>query len=115
MRLQQFAWFLSSKLRVAGSNPAGVATSFNDLAVVPHPVSCRGMSRKFSLRFNDSQQLPASPRDMNATWSTSFAARVRRTSRAHFQPFARYSPEAFSIIGFRPASIIFGFSGLQMM
>jgi hypothetical protein len=23
---------------------------------------------------------------------------------AHFQPFARYSPEAFSIIGFRPAS-----------
>ena len=34
---------------------------------------------------------------------------------AHFQPFARYSPEAFSIIGFRPASIIFGFSGLQMM
>jgi len=50
-----------------------------------------------------------------ATWSTSFAARVRRTSRAHFQPFARYSPEAFSIIGFRPASIIFGFSGLLMM
>jgi hypothetical protein len=50
-------------------------------------------------------------RDMD----TSFTARARRTSRAHIQPFARYSPEAFSIIGFRPASIIFGFSGLQMM
>ena len=32
------------------------------------------MSQQFSLRFNDSQSLPATPCDMNATWNTSFAA-----------------------------------------
>jgi hypothetical protein len=47
-----------------------------------HPSSCCIMSQQFSLRFNDSQSLPATPCDMNATWNTSFAARVRRTSRA---------------------------------
>ena len=30
-KLQQIAWFLSSKLRVAGSNPAGVANKINKL------------------------------------------------------------------------------------
>jgi hypothetical protein len=35
----------------------------------------------FSLFSNDFQNLPATPRDTDATWNTSFAACVRRTSR----------------------------------
>jgi hypothetical protein len=32
------------------------------------PPPCCSLSQQFSLRFNDSQSLPATPCDMNATW-----------------------------------------------
>ena len=57
----------TSKLRVAGSNPAGVANKIRGLAFGLGPLSCRGLSRRFSLRFNNSQSFPAPPRDMAAT------------------------------------------------
>jgi hypothetical protein len=46
---------------------AGVATLFNNLALELSALPCRGLSRRFSLRFNDSQSFPAPPRDMAAT------------------------------------------------
>src|SRR5262245_19544652 len=53
-----------SKLRVAGSNPAGVATPFNDLAVMPHPflvAACRESSPYVST-------VPYHSRQLHATW-----------------------------------------------
>jgi hypothetical protein len=44
--------------------------------------SCRACCALFSLFSNGSQSFPATPCNMDATWSTSFAARARRTSRA---------------------------------
>jgi hypothetical protein len=67
--LRTYVWpdLKTSKLRVTGSNPVGVANKFNGLALAAEPFLCCTMSQQFSLRFNDSQSLPATPRNMNAT------------------------------------------------
>jgi hypothetical protein len=56
-----------SKLKVAGSNPAGVANKNRALAFQRSPIPCRIMLQTFSLRFNKLQTRTATPCDTDAT------------------------------------------------
>jgi hypothetical protein len=56
-----------SKLKVAGSNPAGVATNFNDLVLPAHLVFMSQCCSLFPCCFNDFELFPAIPCDKNAT------------------------------------------------
>jgi hypothetical protein len=58
---------ICSKLRVAGSNPAGVANFFRDLVPEPPVLPCRDSRQMFSLFSNGFQNLPAAPHDTLAT------------------------------------------------
>ena len=61
---------MSSKLKVAGSNPAGVANDFNDLVLPAHSVSVSQCCNLFPCCFNDFELFPAIPCDKNATNAT---------------------------------------------
>jgi hypothetical protein len=54
-QLLQIAWFLSSKLKVAGSNPAGVTNENRGLAFQQSLFSCRSMSQAFLTCFKQLQ------------------------------------------------------------
>jgi hypothetical protein len=73
-----------SKLKVAGSNPAGVANHFNDLAPRRRGSSCRNLSQTFLCCFNELQWLlviPCDTRAARAQYSNSEGRAVMNKAR----------------------------------
>ena len=63
------------------------------LSFQAHPSRCCILSQQFSLRFNNSQSLPATPCDIGATWKWAGTAegRPRKKQKARAEPHEIYA------------------------